>query len=100
MHAYTNTGHSLGDSDSVSMLRAVAIGGAEWLVDGHWETAPSAPIVALSGGWDGHQRDSVRDSWAWRIQQGNRGDDGLVVTVATEVIKEKEKRVRGGWKKW
>lgn len=52
---------SLGDSDGVSMFRAVAVGGAERLVDGHRETPPPAPVVALSGGWDGHQSDRVRD---------------------------------------
>lgn len=52
---------SLGDSDSVSMFRAVAVGWAERLVDGHRETSPSASVVALGGGWDGHECDSVGD---------------------------------------
>lgn len=52
---------SLGDSDSVSMFRAVAVGGAERLVDGHRETSPSASVAALGGGGDGHECDGVRD---------------------------------------
>lgn len=39
---------SLGDPDSVSMFRTEAAGRAERLVDGHGETPPPAPVVALS----------------------------------------------------
>lgn len=75
---------SLGDSDGVSVLRAVAIGWTEWLVDAHRETSPSASLVVFGGGWDGHECDGVRDSRAWRVRQRHRGDDGLVVTVTAE----------------
>lgn len=52
---------SLGDSDSVSMFRTVAVGRAERLVDGHRETSSSASVVPLGGCWDGHECDRVRD---------------------------------------
>lgn len=52
---------SLGDSDSASMFRTVAVGRAERLVDGHRETSPLASVVALGRGWDGHECDGVRD---------------------------------------
>lgn len=63
------------------MLGAVAVDRAEWLVDGHGETSSSASVAALGGGRDGHECDRVRDPWARRVRQGQRRDDGLVVTV-------------------
>lgn len=72
---------SLGDSDCVSVFSAVAVGWAERLVDGDGETPPPASVVALGQRWDGHERDGVRDPGAWRVRQGDRRDDGLVVTV-------------------
>lgn len=72
---------SLRDSDCVSIFRTVAVGRAERLVDGDGETPPPASVVALGQRWDGHERDGVRDPGAWRVRQGDRRDDGLVVTV-------------------
>lgn len=66
----------------MSVLGAVAVGGAERLVDGHGEASASPPVVALGRGRDGDQGDGVRDPGAGRVRQGHRGDDGLVVAVA------------------
>lgn len=66
----------------MAALRAEAAGRAERLVDGHGETPPPAAVVALGQRRDGHERDGVRDPGAWRVRQGDRRDDGLVVTVA------------------
>lgn len=92
--------YSLGDSDSVSMFRTKAVGRAERLVDGHRETPPPAPVVALGWGWDGHKRDGVRDPGAWRLRQRHWGDDGLVVTVTAGEEGEEGQMERKERRKW
>lgn len=84
---------SLGDSDSVSMFRAVAVDRAERLVNGHRETPPSASVVSLGGGGDRHQRDRVRYPWAWWFRQRHWGDDGLVITVTTGAAKGRGRKM-------
>lgn len=77
------------------MLRAEAVGGAERLVNRHRKAPPSASVVPLARGGDGHERDGVRDPGVRRVRQRHGRHDGLVVTVTAAVRRETGNMIEG-----